>query len=73
MADFATSKQYSTDWKEVFYGGSAEAEARLFATFPARINRVQAKIKEREHAPVIRRAFRATGWLLAMMPGETEE
>lgn len=59
MTDFATSKQYGTGWKEVFFGGSEEAEAKLFATFTNQIKLVQKQIKEREHAPVIRRAFHA--------------
>lgn len=59
MTDFATSKQYGTGWKEVFFGGSPVAEARLFATFTDQIQRVQTQIKENEHAPVIRRAFHA--------------
>ena len=33
MIDKAMPEQYSTDWKEVYAGGSQEAEARLFATF----------------------------------------
>src|SRR5947209_17892727 len=59
MTDFTTAKQYGTGWKEVFSGGSPEAEARLFATFTDQIKSVQAQIKEGEHAPVIRRAFHA--------------
>lgn len=55
----AATKQYSADWKEVYSGGSLEAEARLFATFSDRIKRVQEQIKKREHAPFIRRAFHA--------------
>ncbi len=59
MTDFATSKQYGTGWKEVYSGGSPEAEARLFSTFADQIRRVQAQLKENEKAPVIRRAFHA--------------
>jgi Catalase len=59
MIDKAVPKQYSTDWKEVYAGGSQEAEARLFATFSNRIKRVQEQIKKREHAPFLRRAFHA--------------
>jgi len=59
MIDKAMPEQYSTDWKEVYAGGSQEAEARLFATFSDRIKRVQEQIKKREHAPFLRRAFHA--------------
>jgi len=59
MIDKAVPKQYSTNWKEVYDGGSQEAEARLFASFSDRIKRVQEQIKKREHAPFLRRAFHA--------------
>lgn len=59
MVEFVKTRQYGTDWKESFFQGSAEAEAELFATFPNEINRVQTQIEQREHAPVIRRAFHA--------------
>src|SRR2546423_2163149 len=59
MTNDAASNQYGRGWKEVYSGGSPEAEARQFATFTDRIKRVQAQIKEREHAPFIRRAFHA--------------
>ena len=59
MTNDAASKQYGRGWKEVYSGGSPEAEARQFATFTDRIKRVQAQIKAREHAPFIRRAFHA--------------
>jgi Catalase len=59
MIDKAVPKQYSTNWKEVYAGGSQEAEARLFAIFSDRIKRVQEQIKKREHAPFLRRAFHA--------------
>jgi len=59
MTNYAASTQYGRGWKEVYSGGSPEAEARLFATFFDQIKRVQAQIKEREHAPFIRRAFHA--------------
>src|SRR6266699_545216 len=59
MIDKAVPKQYSTDWKEVYAGGSQEAEARLFATFSNHIKRVQEQIKKREQAPFLRRAFHA--------------
>jgi catalase len=53
------SEHYGRDWKEVYSGGSPEAEAAQFAAFADRIKRVQAQIKKREHAPFIRRAFHA--------------
>ena len=59
MIDKAVPKQHSTDWKEVYAGGSQEAEAALFATFNDRIKRVQEQIKKREGAPFLRRAFHA--------------
>src|SRR5947209_8360439 len=59
MIDKAVPKQDSTDWKEVYAGGSQEAEAALFATFNDRIKRVQEQIKKREGAPLLRRAFHA--------------
>ena len=59
MTDSPPPNQHGTGWKEVFFGGSAEAEARSFAAFADQIKRVQTQIKEREHAPVIRRAFHA--------------
>lgn len=59
MIDKALPKQYSTNWKEVYAGGSQEEEAKLFATFSDRIKRVQEQIKKREHAPFQRRAFHA--------------
>src|SRR5438876_9371258 len=59
MINDAASKQYGRDWKEVYSGGSPEAEAKQFATFTDQIKRVQAQIKQREHAPFIRRAFHA--------------
>ena len=59
MTNDAASKQYGRGWKEVYSGGSPEAEARQFATFIDQIKRVQAQIKKREHAPFIRRAFHA--------------
>ena len=59
MTNDAASKQYGRGWKEVYAGGSPEAEAKQFATFTDQIKRVQAQIKEREHAPFIRRAFHA--------------
>jgi len=59
MIKDAAYQHYSRDWKEVYSGGSPEAEARQFATFTEQIKRVQAQIKKREHAPFIRRAFHA--------------
>ena len=59
MTNDAASKQYGRGWKEVYSGGSPEAEARLFATFTDQIKSIQTQIKEREHAPFIRRAFHA--------------
>ena len=59
MTDIAPSKQNGTDWKEVYSGGSPEAEAKLFATFAEQIRRVQTQIKQNEKSPVIRRAFHA--------------
>src|SRR5258706_11365615 len=59
MTNDAAFKQYGRGWKEVYAGGSPEAEAKQFATFTDQIKRVQAQIKEREHAPFIRRAFHA--------------
>jgi len=53
------AEQCGRDWKEVYSGGSPEAEAAQFATFADRIKRVQLQIKKREHAPFIRRAFHA--------------
>ena len=41
MIDKALLKQYRTEWKEVYAGGSQEAEGRVFATFNDRIKRVQ--------------------------------
>jgi len=52
-------EHHSRDWKEVYSGGSPEAEAKQFATFADQIKRVQVQIKKREHAPFIRRAFHA--------------
>jgi hypothetical protein len=48
MTNDAASKQYDRGWKEVYSGGSPEAEAKQFATFTDQIKRVQAQIKERE-------------------------
>lgn len=59
MIDKAVPKQYSTNWKEVYAGGSQEAEARLFTTFSDRIKGVQEQIKKHEHGPFLRRAFHA--------------
>lgn len=59
MIEKAVTKQYSTDWKEVYAGGSQEAEAALFGTFSDRIKRVQEQIKKREGAQFLRRAFHA--------------
>ncbi|GAC1455482.1 MAG: catalase family protein [Ktedonobacteraceae bacterium] len=59
MTNKAASKQYSRDWQEVYSGGSPEAEARQFAAFAQQIKRIQAQLKQREHAPIIRRAFHA--------------
>ena len=59
MTNETASKQYSKDWQEVYSGGSPEAEARQFAAFAQHIKRIQAQLKQREHAPVIRRAFHA--------------
>lgn len=46
MTNDAASKQYGKGWKEVYSGGSPEAEAMLFATFTDQIKRVQAQIKQ---------------------------
>ena len=59
MTNIAPSKLYGRGWKEVYSGGSPEVEARQFATFTEKIKRVQEQIKQREHAPFIRRAFHA--------------
>jgi hypothetical protein len=48
-----------TGWREIYLGGSPAAEARLIESFAEQIGRVQADVKEREHAPTIRRAFHA--------------
>jgi hypothetical protein len=55
----SASKRRPGRWKEVYLGGSLSREEDVTRRLAADITRVQAGIRKREKAPVIRRAFHA--------------
>lgn len=59
MVRQSASGRPGTDWAEIYMGGDPIVEARLIKQFVHDIKEVQTRLKARERAPVIRRAFHA--------------